>query len=108
MSLRAVHDFELQLLDPCLAMTERGLPVCERTRQDMLLALDAELGPLRAQVDRTALAALRSAKKLPRRSLFLPKLKKSDLVRLAMAEGLPESSANGTSESEVSGARDPR
>lgn len=46
MTLRAIHDFELALLDPYLAMTERGIPVDEDKRQSMLADLEAAKAPL--------------------------------------------------------------
>jgi DNA polymerase I-like protein with 3'-5' exonuclease and polymerase domains len=49
--LRPVHDFELALLDPCLAMTERGLRVDEAKRHAMLTAIDAERDPLTCGTD---------------------------------------------------------
>lgn len=58
MTLRAIHDFELALLDPCIAMTERGLPVDDAKRRRMLDDLEAMRGPLHAEAQRLALAAL--------------------------------------------------
>jgi hypothetical protein len=89
-SLRSVHDFALALLEPTLAMTERGLPVSEQVRLQMLADLDAELEPLKANVTARAVSALRAAKKVARRSLFVPKLLKPALVERVVAEGLPE------------------
>ena len=48
--LRAVHDFEVALLDPCLAMTERGLRVNNERRLAMIENLDSQRGPLTAQL----------------------------------------------------------
>ena len=42
MSLRAIHDFELALLDPCLAMSQRGIRIDEARRVRMLADLVAE------------------------------------------------------------------
>ena len=44
--LRAVHDFEVALLDPCIGMTERGLRVNNERRLAMIENLDAQRGPL--------------------------------------------------------------
>lgn len=46
MSLRALHDFELKLLEPCLAMSERGILVDEPRRQQMLKDLAEMQAPL--------------------------------------------------------------
>jgi DNA polymerase-1 len=56
----------------------------------MLADLDAELEPLKADVTARAVSALRAAKKVARRSLFVPKLLKPALVERVVAEGLPE------------------
>ena len=93
MTLRDVHDFTLALLDVTLAMTARGLPVDEHIRQDMLADLDRELQPLTADVERVAVTALKAAKQVPRRALFVPKLRKAELVALAVAEGVTVGSA---------------
>ena len=58
MSLRQVHDFELALLEPCLAMTERGMQIDEAKRLAMLADLEAMRAPLEAEASATALAAL--------------------------------------------------
>ena len=50
MTLRAIHDFELALLDPCLAMTERGMRIDDVKRQQMLADLAAARAPLEADV----------------------------------------------------------
>ena len=42
MTLRAIHDFELALLDPCLAMSSRGIRIDEPRRVRMLADLAAE------------------------------------------------------------------
>jgi DNA polymerase I-like protein with 3'-5' exonuclease and polymerase domains len=42
MSLRAIHDFELALLDPCIAMASRGIRIDEARRTRMLADLTAE------------------------------------------------------------------
>ena len=40
MSLLDTHNFELSLVEPCLAMSERGLLIDEHKRQEMITALD--------------------------------------------------------------------
>jgi DNA polymerase I-like protein with 3'-5' exonuclease and polymerase domains len=50
MKLREIHDFELALLDPCLAMTERGLRVNNERRLAMIENLDSQRGPLTTQL----------------------------------------------------------
>lgn len=73
MSLRKVHDFELALLDPILAMTERGLLIDEPERQEMLATLAAAHEPLTAEavaLVMPALTAALAAGKLPRANLF--------------------------------------
>jgi DNA polymerase I-like protein with 3'-5' exonuclease and polymerase domains len=56
--LTHIHDFEVALLDPCIAMTTRGLRVDDTKRVAMLAQLHAEHAPLTAEVERVALAAL--------------------------------------------------
>lgn len=58
MMLRAIHDFEVALLEPCLAMTTRGLRVDDAKRRAMLADIDAERGPMAAEAERVALAVL--------------------------------------------------
>jgi len=58
MTLRAIHDFEVALLDPCLAMTERGIRVDDERRRRMIALLEAERGPLTARIEADALAIL--------------------------------------------------
>src|SRR3990167_9082505 len=58
MSLRQVHDFEVALLEPCLAMTERGMQIDEAKRVAMLADLEAMRAPLEAEANATAFAAL--------------------------------------------------
>lgn len=42
MTLRPIHDFELALLDPCIAMASRGIRIDEARRVRMLADLEAE------------------------------------------------------------------
>lgn len=49
MPLRAIHDFELALLDPCLAMAERGIRIDEARRQRMIADIDAARAPLETE-----------------------------------------------------------
>lgn len=59
--LTHIHDFEVSLLDPCIAMTQRGIRVDDAKRVAMLAQLHAERAPLTAEVERVALAALAAA-----------------------------------------------
>ena len=54
MSLRAIHDFELALVAPCIAMLERGVRVDEPRRVSMIKVLDALRTPLEAEAKRRA------------------------------------------------------
>lgn len=58
MTLRTIHDFELALLDPCLAMTERGIRIDEERRQRMLADIEAARAPLGVEAETYALAAI--------------------------------------------------
>ncbi len=73
MSLRAIHDFELALLDPCLAMSERGIRVDEARRAAMLADLAAMRAPLLDEVRTIVLPRLGAAKRLPKPHLFRAK-----------------------------------
>jgi DNA polymerase-1 len=70
MSLRTIHDFELALLDPCLAMSSQGIPVDEARRAAMLADLDAMRAPLLDEVRTIVLPRLAAAKRLPKPHLF--------------------------------------
>lgn len=50
--LRAIHDFEVELLEPCIAMTERGMPVDDARRREMIARLDREREPMIAELER--------------------------------------------------------
>lgn len=50
MTLRAIHDFELQLLEPFIAMTERGIRIDEPRRVAMLADVTAAKAPLEADI----------------------------------------------------------
>lgn len=56
--LRHIHDFEVALLDPCLAMTTRGIRVDNERRLRMLAELEAERAPLTATLEAAGVAAL--------------------------------------------------
>ncbi len=56
--LRHIADFEIDLLEPCLAMSERGLRVDDAKRLSMIATLEAEREPLAAKAEAAALAAL--------------------------------------------------
>lgn len=62
MSLRAIHDFELSLLAPCLAMSARGIRVDEPRRLAMIADLDAMKAPLAAQAREIVVTELLLAK----------------------------------------------
>ena len=68
LTLRAIHDFEVALLDPCLAMTERGIRVDEarrvRMRDELVAARDPMMRELEATTVRDVLAPLGSVPKL--------------------------------------------
>jgi hypothetical protein len=70
-SLRDIHDFELALVEPCLAMSARGLLINEERRQSMIAALDKDLEPLKAQLSELVLPLLYDG--MPRESLFKEK-----------------------------------
>jgi len=69
-SLRAIHDFELALLDPCIAMLTRGVMIDEPKRQQMLADLRDMREPLLSQARQQVMPRLRAEPKLPSRSLF--------------------------------------
>lgn len=71
MSLRAIHDFSVALLDPILAMTERGIAINEPLRHEMMLALQLSVEPLREQVTGIVTPLLND--KVPRAKLFREK-----------------------------------
>lgn len=51
MSLRALHDFELSLVEPCAAMAARGLRVDESVRVRMMSDLTSALEPARERLN---------------------------------------------------------
>ena len=61
MSLSKLHEFELQLVEPCLQMLRRGLRVDEAKRREMLGALDAELTPLKERLNALVAPSLAKA-----------------------------------------------
>lgn len=76
MSLQALHDFEVALLDPILAMTERGVRIDEVVRQQMLKDLHDAIEPLSEEVEQFAVPHIEKAatnEKLPRANLFARK-----------------------------------
>lgn len=85
MTLRAVHDFELALTAPFLAILERGLKVDEARRVAMIDALHAMREPLLAEVRATVVPLLRSG--VPNAHLFRPKLKAPALRERCLALG---------------------
>jgi len=72
-ALRAIHDFELALLDVCLAMSHRGVLIDEPRRKQMMADLDDMRGPLIVKAAEIVLPKLESAKRLPKRHLFRDK-----------------------------------
>ncbi len=78
LTLRNIHDFELALLDPAIAMTTRGVLLNEPRRQAMMKALgDARVPLLRETrdfvVSEIFASALAGDKPLPNKKLFLTK-----------------------------------
>ena len=71
MSLQQVHDFELRLLDPCLAMTKRGVRINEDLRRERIKKLAASVKPLVAEVQAKVNPFL--ADDIPRSKLFTEK-----------------------------------
>lgn len=59
--LAHIHDFEVALLDPCIAMTERGIGVDNALRLARIEQLEAERGPLTARIAEAACAMLAAA-----------------------------------------------
>ena len=54
MSLKHLHDFSLALVEPCMAITARGMPVDEAVLDETVEALRAELEPLQAELNALA------------------------------------------------------
>ncbi len=50
MTLRAIHDFEVALLDPFIAMTERGIRIDEPRRAAMLADVTSAKAPLERDI----------------------------------------------------------
>ena len=73
MSLRDIHDFELALLAPLMAMTLRGVKIDEARRLEMVKALEEQREPLAAKIQEIVLPLLENAKRLPKASLFKTK-----------------------------------
>ena len=71
MTLQAIHDFELALLEPCLSMTRRGVLIDEPLRQDRIAALKATITPLELAVKEAVIPLLYAG--MPRESLFRDK-----------------------------------
>lgn len=65
MTLRDIADFELALLDPCLAMSERGVQVDDTKRLGMIATLGARRAPLVANARTIAVGVIQGAHKRP-------------------------------------------
>lgn len=72
-TLRDVHDFELALVEPVMAILRRGIKVDEERRRGMIAALDAEITPLTEKATTFAVEVLKKAKQIPRETLFREK-----------------------------------
>ena len=70
MTLQAIHDFELALVDPCMAILERGLKIDDLKRKGMIVALEQSIAPKKEHVQEIALKLLQGAKKVPKIDLF--------------------------------------
>lgn len=71
MPLRSIHDFELALVAPCLAMEERGLLVDDARRCQMIADLQASIVPQEASVAAAVIPLLRDG--IPKEHLFREK-----------------------------------
>ena len=81
MSLKKIHDFELRLLDPCIAMSGRGVRIDDRLRREMIKDLSGEMEPLRAELNEIVRPLLHRG--MPREKLFYKSLLKPALIELA-------------------------
>lgn len=70
MNLQDVHDFELRLVEPVMAILSRGVQIDMERRRGMMAALHAEIGPLSERATTHAVALLQSAKRTPKSHLF--------------------------------------
>lgn len=86
MTLRAIHDFELQLSFAFESILERGLQVDDALRRQMIADLHALRAPLLAEVQATVLPLLKRG--LPNAHLFRPKLKAPELRTRVEALGV--------------------
>ena len=81
MSLKAIHDFELSLLAPCIAMSLRGVRIDNALRYKMISQLSEEMEPLRAELNGLVRPLLYRG--MPRERLFYKSLLKPALIELA-------------------------
>jgi len=51
MSLKHLHDFSLALVEPCMAISARGMPVDEALLDETVAKLQAELEPMQAELN---------------------------------------------------------
>lgn len=65
-----IYQFELALDEPLMAMADRGVPIDETVRQQMIAELDAELEPLREDLCSTVVPLIAAKKSVPKRHLF--------------------------------------
>lgn len=72
-TLQRVHDFELALVEPCMAILQRGILIDNERRRAMMAALEAEVAPLSTRATEHAVALLQASKRLPKDHLFREK-----------------------------------
>ena len=71
MSLQQIHDFELRLLDPCLAMSKRGVRIDNALRLKRIKEIARSIKPLAKQVQAAVLPLLTDD--IPKAHLFIEK-----------------------------------
>jgi len=70
-SLQQVHDFELRLLDPCLAMSKRGIRIDDKLRRQRIKEIARSIKPLANAVQAAVLPLLNDD--IPKAHLFREK-----------------------------------
>lgn len=71
MTLQQIHDFELRLLEPCLAMSKRGIRINDPLRLQRMKEIARSIKPLVAEVQEAVLPLLHDD--MPRANLFRDK-----------------------------------
>lgn len=89
MSLRDIAAFSRALLDPCMAMTRRGLRVDDTLRRTRLATLTDEAQRLNDEAQALALPILQRERRRLHSALFAPKLTKAALVAWVTQFGVP-------------------